>query len=795
MADRKISDLTALTAPASGDYLPIVDISEAAAANKNKRITIEELFRGVPLGTAAAPSIAIEGDENTGIYSPGADQLAISTGGSGRLFVDADGEVGIGTGSPDGLLTLAGANSNVPRFRIQHPSSDRDAAISTYFDGSGTYLLTGSNHYFSSAGSNAKFDATSGSSAWYLDGSGVGVFYNSSGSGSITERFRIRADGTFEIKGGGTAGSSPAFSVNPSASANSLVIDSSGRLGVGTSSPGHPLDVSGTIRTRDGQFYGMYTGTTAGSLLGALDFYGNGAGVTGEVQISGRLDAGSITSSHIEFLTSSSGTLAERMRLTSTGLGIGTSSPTQIISANGNIKVQNSTVSTKGFVFDSPASNWGPQESGLYFVPADGVNGRADFKISLWDGVGSILDRFYINGSSGRVGIGSTLSGNASNRTLIRSDSASAISNVLLLNNGPSDNNAGQGVRINLSGVSEANSHLRYAYIEAANTTSGNDHYIAFGTNAAAAAPQEAVRIDSSRRLLVGTSTARTNMFGGSVGPATQVEGASANGSISSIISSRSDSGGAFLALAHQRSGAVGGNTVLQSGDYFGGLSFQGSDGTNFPVGAEIAAFVDGTPGANDMPGRLVFSVTQDGSASPTERVRIDNVGRLYVNTTSTTPSQNAFVANSAVGAIIVSHENGNSGSVFANFFYNSTIIGSISQSSLSSVAYNTSSDYRLKENVAAVTDGITRLLQLRPSRFNFIVEPGKTVDGFIAHEVQAVVPEAITGEKDAVDADGNPVYQGIDQSKLVPLLTAALQEAIGEIESLKARVAALETK
>jgi hypothetical protein len=96
MADRKISDLTALTTPASGDYLPIVDISEVAAASKNKRITIEELMRGAPDGTAAAPSIAFESDPNTGIYSPGADQLAISTNGTGRLFVDANGNIGIG---------------------------------------------------------------------------------------------------------------------------------------------------------------------------------------------------------------------------------------------------------------------------------------------------------------------------------------------------------------------------------------------------------------------------------------------------------------------------------------------------------------------------------------------------------------------------------------------------------------------------------------------------------------------------------------------------------------------------
>jgi hypothetical protein len=115
MADRKISDLTALTTPASGDFLPIVDISEAAAASKNKRITIEELMRGVPDGTAAAPGIAFETDPNTGIYSPGADQLAVATNGTGRLFVDANGNVGVGTSSPAnfaGFVTLALADSS-----------------------------------------------------------------------------------------------------------------------------------------------------------------------------------------------------------------------------------------------------------------------------------------------------------------------------------------------------------------------------------------------------------------------------------------------------------------------------------------------------------------------------------------------------------------------------------------------------------------------------------------------------------------------------------------------------------
>jgi hypothetical protein len=96
MANRKISDLTALTAPATGDLLPIVDISEAAAADKNKNITIGELFASIPLGTAAAPSIAFEGD-NTGIYSPGADTIATVVNGAEAHRTDSSGRLLVGT--------------------------------------------------------------------------------------------------------------------------------------------------------------------------------------------------------------------------------------------------------------------------------------------------------------------------------------------------------------------------------------------------------------------------------------------------------------------------------------------------------------------------------------------------------------------------------------------------------------------------------------------------------------------------------------------------------------------------
>ena len=112
--------------------------------------------------------------------------------------------------------------------------------------------------------------------------------------------------------------------------------------------------------------------------------------------------------------------------------------------------------------------------------------------------------------------------------------------------------------------------------------------------------------------------------------------------------------------------------------------------------------------------------------------------------------------------------------------------IGSIKTNG-SATSFNTSSDYRLKENVDYSWDATTRLKQLKPARFNFIVDDTNTlVDGFMAHEVSSIVPEAITGAKDAVDSDNNPEYQGIDQSKLVPLLVKTIQE-------LEARITALE--
>jgi hypothetical protein len=118
------------------------------------------------------------------------------------------------------------------------------------------------------------------------------------------------------------------------------------------------------------------------------------------------------------------------------------------------------------------------------------------------------------------------------------------------------------------------------------------------------------------------------------------------------------------------------------------------------------------------------------------------------------------------------------------------TTVGSITTTA-SATAYATSSDYRLKQNVAPMTDAVSRVSALKPSRFNFIGSQ-QTVDGFLAHEAAEVVPESVTGTKDAINDDGTPNYQGIDQAKLVPLLVAAIQEQQAQISALEARLDAL---
>jgi hypothetical protein len=179
------------------------------------------------------------------------------------------------------------------------------------------------------------------------------------------------------------------------------------------------------------------------------------------------------------------------------------------------------------------------------------------------------------------------------------------------------------------------------------------------------------------------------------------------------------------------------------------------------------------------------------------ERMRIDSSGSVLIGGTSS-PATTKLLAKGATTSsegITVQETTGGASTRFLVGFYNSsgTKTGDITTNG-TTTAYGTSSDYRLKENIAPMTGALAKVAALKPVTYNWKAD-GSSGQGFIAHELQAVVPDCVTGEKDAVDKDGKPVYQGIDTSFLVATLTAAIQEQQALITSLTARIAALESK
>ena len=275
----------------------------------------------------------------------------------------------------------------------------------------------------------------------------------------------------------------------------------------------------------------------------------------------------------------------------------------------------------------------------------------------------------------------------------------------------------------------------------------------------------ERARVDSSGRLLVGTATARENLYNSSLTALEQIESTSSP-RIAVISSSNVNGRGGAIVLAHQVSDTIGGNSLLASGDQIGAITFQGSDGAEFVEGATIKAEVDGTPGANDMPGRIIFSTTADGASSPTERVRIDQEGRFY--------NTNAYNSTTATAANLVVQSDGR--------------------------FIRSSSSRKYKTDIESIQDSYSdALLNCRPVWYRSTTaadNPDWGWWGFIAEEVAEIDPRLVHWKttEPVVQENGSlehipcePEPEGVAYERFVPHLLNLIKRQKEAIETLEA--------
>ena len=296
---------------------------------------------------------------------------------------------------------------------------------------------------------------------------------------------------------------------------------------------------------------------------------------------------------------------------------------------------------------------------------------------------------------------------------------------------------------------------------------------------------QEALRIDSSKRLLVGTSSSNADYNSD-----LQIAGAS-----TSFLVSRysANAAGPYAYFYKSRSATVGTGTIVQNGDELGSIYFGGSDGVTSRQAAAIQALIDGTPGSGDYPGRLVFSTTADGASSPTERVRIDSSGKCqHASVTNTT----LWLFNSqAAGTTYYLMEGFYSGSINTGtrsvaIYTNGNIINTNN-------SYGAISDIKLKENIVDANSQWDDVKALRVRKYNLKEGQTHTQIGLIAQEAELVSPGLVSESFDR-DAEGNDlgtVTKSVNYSVLYMKAVKALQEAMERIETLEAKVAALEAQ
>ena len=648
------------------------------------------------LGSAAAPSIAFSGDANTGIYSPGADQVGISTSGTNRVWVDASGNIGFGTISPATKLQVIG--------------------VAAFGNGVG-----------------GRLQATTDSNLGYLDS------LNNAGTAfqPLVERGEMIQFHT------NTAGITPT---------EKFRIDSSGNVGIGVTpsawgSPQKAMEFAG------GSALSWNSGAPQWYL--SANAYYNGTNWIYKTTAAANQFISNPASGNFTWYTAPSGTagaaitFTQAMTLDASGnLGIGAAPSYQLdINRSGSPVFRITNGTTAGYM-QCESGTTAVRIGSLSSHPvAFAINGsevaRIDTSGNLGIGMTNPAVKFHVNAGNARI---QQADFTDTNLDIALGGSTTGNKNILNFRDST-------GVTSSITGYGSA-------------FGSSKNYALGFLTNSL-----ERLLIDSSGNVGIGVTPSAwsglTSLSIGSTG--------------SSLASASND------------------NLYLTSGAYYNGTNwlykttsqlvsnYQQLSGIHrwniAPSGTAGAAITFTQAMTLDASGNLRIGTTGDGSGSTTGRIRL----------TGNTGGINSIYTEQAVsgGYNFVSSTVSNGGVYYhVNFLEGGTQRGSITSNGVATI-YSTSSDYRLKENVTPVFNGIARFKQLKPSRFNFISHPGRTVDGFLAHEAQAVVPECVIGTKDAVDDDGNPVFQGIDQSKLVPLLTAALQEAITKIEALETRLTA----
>jgi hypothetical protein len=591
-------------------------------------------------------------------------------------------------------------------------------------------------------------------------------------------------------------------------STEKMRIDSTGNVGIGTTSPTQKLEVSGT----DARIYltGVNTNIDMTATAdGQLSLDGNGYAFGIALNANGaNLYTNSVSRDLIFGVNET-----EVMRVTDSNVGIGTSSPAMKLdisgTSHGGVYIKSTSTNYSGIALENTnsATKWQiGVEGGTY-------NTAGKLNIGI-DAVGPAI----IIDSSRNVGIGtsspaSILEVSATEPYITISSTASQTGNAL------------GGIRFDTADPSYGAGGYP-AYITAQDiSANGSAFGLVFGTQNA-----ERMRINHLGNVGIGTSSPATKLH---VLSGTNAGISVNDGTVNTILYNTSSANGslgtttnhpmAFYANNAERmritaAGNVGIGTSTLNGTLLvinqSGEDAPSSSG-NMNTGSFLGAVSAGGAALNighDADGTWYNSAYFNNAGvarihrwltGGTERMRIDGSGNVLVGktvTSYTTPG--VRLAGQGYASNFAHNTAGQTNVLFSapvsqaqvNFYRQDTGagMGSITNGATNSVSYNTSSDYRLKEDWQPMSGSVDRVKALKPVNFAWKLD-GSRVDGFLAHEAQAIVPEAVTGTKDAVDAEGKPDYQGIDQSKLVPLLTAALQEALAAIESLTARVSALE--